>query len=294
MSFVEDCLVQLAGQSVGGSNLYSYVPGNADGIGEVSASDYFSQSRFYGQDGWAGGFVFCTISDGTYILQISQSGVTGNSINAISPALSVQITDLVTNVRNFISINMLADDFTMSEEASKYPVLIVTNAGDGTKTLKYPTGSFNSRPAVVLIVSFLTNGFSVQNESGGGTAYVDAGCLVRTSPIIGSNITNLDNYSNPLIRGGRNGVTSTASAAYTIEETSKGKTLIGTNAALQTFTISPDINTDNFTCDVFATGAAGISVVGGAGVTVTGNTTAAVNVRRTIVRDDRTQNYYCL
>ena len=75
MSFVQAKLTLLASQSIGGSNLYSYWPNNGDELADVIAYGYFAESRFIGTDGWVGGYIFCILANGPYLLLVDMNRV---------------------------------------------------------------------------------------------------------------------------------------------------------------------------------------------------------------------------
>ena len=292
MSFVEDALVLLAQQSVGGSNLYSYAPGNVDGSATVGAANYFSQSRFVGQDGWVNGFILCTLTDGVFIYNVSTDGATANLFSANNPVTTAQVSQLLTSVTGYILVNMGGDNYSLNDNQAIYSLIIAINTGDGTKSLNFPASSSATKPSVTTIWPFLSNGFTVTTDGGGTSVYINKAAPQRIS-IVSGNVANIDTYADSNARGETNGVTSVSTAAYSLTDIDKGSVAIGTRATAQTFTIALGNLVNNLTCRVYCSGAGGITIAGAGGVTVTGHTTVATGASITIARDALTENYYC-
>ncbi len=217
-------------------------------------------------------------------------------------ALQVDVTELQgdvdileTNVRRVSNVNMLNDNFTMSDEESNSLIILVANQGVG-KTLSYSSATDATRPAIQYIVTlFATGNFTVANESGGTTIELSAGTVVQisSSPTLGG-VVNTSLYSNINARGKTNGIRVIAGTTGSISDADKGKTIICTNALLTTITILSTIITTDFTCTICSTGAAG-AIIAGDGTSVPSiNTTLITKQSTDVCRDGATQNFYCV
>jgi hypothetical protein len=290
MSFVEDALVQLAQQSVGGSNLYSYSPDNGDTISDVQAADYFSQSRFINQDGWVNGFIFCVLSDGSYIVQIGTGGATGSQFGAGGTDISV----ITTNIRGIANIDMGAADYTISIAEAQCAVLVVSNVGNGTKKLIWPDSAIGTWPSLQTVTSFgETQSFIIKQQSTGVTDVVEHNTSADVAIIAGYAAINLSTFVANTTRAASNGVVAEGSIARTIADTDGGLAIESTNAAATTLTIPVGLLTHNLKFQVRSSGAGGVTIAGSGGVTVTGKTALATGNTCTVYRRGDNENYVC-
>ncbi len=209
--------------------------------------------------------------------------------------LDSEVDILERNVRDIISINMGADDYTLTEEESQALVITVTNEGVG-KTIYFPTATDSTRGGIQYIVTiFCTNSFTVANESGGTTAELPAGSMfqISSSAAIGG-VLNATTYTNINARGKSNGVRIISGTSGNITDADKGMRLICTNPLLTTLTILSTITTFDFVCNVCAAGAAGVAIVGDGTSTPSINTTLVTKQSTEVCKDAATQNFYCI
>ncbi len=311
MSFNQTALAEIAAQTVNGSNLYSYVPANGDSSTDATDTGYFAQSRFVGSDGWINGYIFCVLDDGTFILQIDNTGITAVSLNVTSGDITAlqdevdilqtdmtnaqtNITNLQLNVKGLSLVDMGAGNYTMSNGEAESAAFAVTNEGDGTKTLLIPNTSGGNRPAQQTVVSTTaTKGFFLALQSGGASIYVNPGLVINISTTV-SGVINVDSYTNMVSRGATNGVRVVSGTTANIDDSDQGKVIKCTNAGATTLTVLNGLLTNNFTCLVYSTGAAGVTVQGDGTSVVSGNTALAITESASICRDLLTENYDCI
>lgn len=277
MSFVQEKLSLIALQSQGIFNLYVYQPANGDSSTDATASDYFSQSRFVGSDGWVDGLIFSTLSDGFFILQVQASGTTASQVGAGGE----QIPNIEANLRGAVFVDMNNDDYTMTYDEAIAGMKVISNSGDGTKTLTWPTIADNDCPTDQMLVMTLATGkITLSQESGGlnGTAYPGTVCGMGLIPAFA--IFSMCEYYGISSNASFAGVDVEAGAARDIVYADSGTNIIADSAGAQTFTIKDDTSQGwrPYTkVAIYRKGAGALTIDGNVApaVTVTGNTTPA-------------------
>lgn len=235
-------------------------------------------------------------------MPLTLNSLTMDEVQAVIDTLQTDVTALQVedavfdkNIRAVVAVDMLNADYTLTLDEANSNVLVVSNSGDGTKTLTWPTTSDASRPAQQLVVTiFCSNGFTIAAQSGGGTDTLVAGTVHLVSVPDGLGAINVDEYIQIETRKQSNGVSGLSAGANVFNDASGGLLLIGSDAAPQTVDIALGNDMSNLTAVVYCTGAGGITIQGDVGVTVSGNTTLASGESCRIYRDALTETYYCV
>lgn len=207
------------------------------------------------------------------------------------------MTELVSNIRDYVVIDMGAGDYTMTlAEATAY-LKIITNEGTGS-TLTWPTTSDGYTSIDQQIsMQYATNPITIASQSGGVTDTLQPG-LIGSSAITyipGVNASSKNKLDAVYYRSGHNGVNSQSGATYTLVALDTGKVVVMANAAASTLTIPPSATADlGVNALVYATsgGAGGMTVAAGAGVTIIGDTAVAANRMLHLLRDGSTNTWY--
>jgi hypothetical protein len=235
-------------------------------------------------------------------MPLTLNSLTMDEVQAVIDTLETDVAALQTedavlgrNVRTVVSVDMNNDDYTLTLDEANSALLVMTNVGDGTKTLTWPTTSDNTRPAQQLVVTLLaSDSFSGSAESGGGTAEFVNGTIHIVSVPDGLGVFNVDQYIQDESRKSSNGIVTLAVGNTNTSDSNAGKLHIGSDGAAQTLTIIAASNVPNMIVPVYCNAAGGVTIQNGLGVTVTGNTVLANGDRCTIYRDGSTETYYCV
>jgi len=208
----------------------------------------------------------------------------------------VGIDTIESNIRGVVIVDMDSADYTMTDAEANSALLVITNSGDGTKTLTWPTTSDDTRPAQQTVVTLLTAGdFTIAAQSGGGTASLIAGTIhiVTVTDVLGA--FNSDQYIQNEARRATNGLGVAGTGSdFTFAATDAGQMVIGDDSSPQNFNINADISgmPNNAVLYFFQRGSATATLVAGAGVTLYGNLTVATNSGCSIWRDGTTNTWY--
>ncbi len=135
---------------------------------------------------------------------VLQSSLTGTDANVT--ALQAAVAMLSTNVRGVAAVDMLADNYIMTDTESNSSVIFVSNQGTG-KTLSFSTATDATRPTIQHIVTLMATGdFTLANQSGGANVVLGAGSVADVSTNTGLGVLNTSVYTNINARGKSNGV----------------------------------------------------------------------------------------
>lgn len=304
MSFVQEKLSLVALQSSGIFNLYVYEPDNGDAIADVLATGYFSQSRFIGTNGWVDAFVFCSLDDGAFTIQIQASGITAAQVGAGGgeiPAIEADIELLDDNVRGVAIIDMENDDRTMTDAEAASAVKFILNAGDGTKTLTYPTTSDALIAKSQSIVGIaMTAKISLVCETGGTAATIYAGSTTDVVVIPGTAVISTAAVYAAFSNSITNGVSLSDTINNVVTASLMGAVLIANSTAgAQAWTIDTVANEaypDNATFKIHVPlGCDGMTVTGDVGVTLTpASAVIAAGETLQFVKENSSDNWYAI
>lgn len=298
MSFAQEKLAQATVQTQNIFNLYVYEPDNGDTSTDVLVAGYWSQSRFIGTDGWVDGIIHCKLDDGFFMMQVQASGITVAQVGAGGgqiPQIETDLTLLENNVRGVAFVDMENDDYTLTDDEANAAVLVVSNSGDGTKTLTWPTTSDLTRAAMQTVVTlFCSNGFTISAESGGSTSDLVAGTIHTVSVPDGLGAFDIGDFIEIEARKASNGIRVLDVGDTVFTDANGGELQHANDGVAQTLTIDPAQETPDLSAPVYCSGAGGLTIQGGVGVTVTGNTVLAAGDKVTIYRDGVTENYLCV
>lgn len=228
-------------------------------------------------------------------LTMSDVEVAIDALETDVAALQQEDLLLQRNVRNYVVVDMDNDDYTMTDDEANSAVIAVTNSGDGSKTLTWPTTSDTTRPAQQLVITIFTvNGFIAAAQTGGATADLVGGTIHYVTVPDGIGAFNVDSYVQTQGRKASNGITLLAAGDNSFDDTQGGILQHAADGAAQTLTILAGNLVENLTAPAYCSGAGGLTIQGDVGVTVTGNTVLAVGDKCTIYRDALTETYLCV
>lgn len=294
MAFTQETLAELAYSTLQNVNLFSYQ--SSDNLATVTGVGYFTDSRFIDTEyGWADSIIISELSDGFFMLKVATSEITVTQVGAGGSditTLQSDVADLTLNLRDVEAIDMNADDLVLTATQAKAAVLVVTNVGDGTKTLTWPTGAEN--PAQQLVVTLTAaNFFDIAHEAGGVTASMEPGTMHIVSVTSTYGAYDIDEFTGSSARGESNGVVTLGAGDTVLADTHAGKLLIAADGAAQTLTVNTGLLTNNMKLTVYCSGAGGMTVTAGTG-TVNGNAVLAAGDSCVIYRDALTDTYTCV
>lgn len=228
-------------------------------------------------------------------LTMSDVQVAIDALETDVAALQVEDLLLQRNIRTYVVIDMNNDDYTMTDDEANSAVIAVTNSGDGSKTLTWPTTSDTTRPAQQLVITIFTaNGFIAAAQTGGSTADLVGGTIHYVTVPDGIGAFNVDEYVQTEARKVSNGITVLDAGDTAFNDDSAGKLQHAADGSAQTLTIAAGNTLSNLTAPVYCSGAGGLTVQGAMGVTVSGNAVLATGDRCTIYRDALTETYLCV
>lgn len=231
-------------------------------------------------------------------MSLVNAGLTNTVDNAsanwgsVTGSISSQ-TDLYQGLAGIAIIDMGAADYTMSPSEALAYIKIVSNVGNGTKTLTWPSGSDSKDFSAQLIANQDATQFTAALQSGGSTETIFPNQLTEVAVAPGVGVFSMGYQYAIAANNVSNGVSTIGGAATNATSFYSGKLLVFTSAAAQTLTInSANYFWPDTKFDVLVTGAGGLTVSCAGTFVLAGSGTVATNQRKTIWRDDDTNNWY--
>jgi hypothetical protein len=215
--------------------------------------------------------------------------------------VTAQIRNAALNLRGIAIIDMDDDDYTMTDAEAASAAKVILNAGDGTKTLTYPTSADAIIAKSQSIVGIaMTNKISLECETGGSAATIYAGSTTDVVVIPGtaviSTVLVYAAFSNSIT----NGIQVTDTVYNTFSPSDMGRVLVANSTTgAQSWTIDTVANEaypDNATFKVHVpVGCDGMTVTGEAGVTLV-PASAVISAGNTLqfVRDGSLNSWYAI
>ena len=201
-------------------------------------------------------------------------------------ALSRMFQDVAT-------IDMSNADYTMSDNEAASYAKILTNVGDGTKTLTWPSTSDSLISASQFITTaFAANQVTLASQTGGSSAVIGALRLSEVVILPGVGVfVEGDSYATSS-NAVSNGVTVITDAAYSFGVSDCGKLIVGDRGTAQAFTLDStvDFPTNAKIC-VMQKGAGTVTITA-SGTTIIGTAAMVQNQLICLYRDGTTDEWY--
>lgn len=194
-----------------------------------------------------------------------------------------------------VIIDMQDDDYTMSDDEAASFGKIITNAGDGTKTLTWPSTSDGTYAAEQFIyMGYAANKITLACQTVGATTVMYPGDFCEITVFPGGAIYNMGREYSRQSNRESNGVVVSSSGAYAFDYSDCGKLRVSNNGGAHDYTMNAadELWPINAKITVFQAGTGNCTLVAGLGVNLFGDLTMAQNESRTLWRSGSSNNWY--
>lgn len=203
-------------------------------------------------------------------------------------------TSLARALQSAVFIDMANADYTMSDAEAAAYAKVLSNTGDGTKALTWPSTSDGLYASGQLIYMALANApITLVSQTGGSTAIIHNGDFSEVAVLPGVGIFCLADAYTSQANMVHTAINPIGDADYTLQASDAGKTIYMGGAGPRNLTINAGITNmlDNAVVYLIQAGAGAVAIGGTATIFGAGGTVSAGQLAR-IARDSNSDDWY--